>query len=124
MAASISPLLSTDISDIAMSRAHVCDDEWHWFALRLVKKGVEQEHQSACCGHCVSDSVFSDFAWPHDVVDSNDTRALSNYEWKITSDSMDVSIPRFSYLPANLTRAKKLSLSRTIQVVQIGAAAY
>ena len=37
---------------------------------------------------------FSDYAWPHDVVDSNDGAALNKYSWSITSTNRNVTIPR------------------------------
>lgn len=54
---------------------------------------------------------FSDYAWPHDVVDSNDGAALNKYSWSITSTNRNVTIPRFSYIaanPANIAKSKKI----------------
>lgn len=44
---------------------------------------------------------FSDFAWPHDEVDTNDAAAMAKYEWNIRPGQQGVRIPRFRYLPAN-----------------------
>ena len=54
---------------------------------------------------------FSDFAWPHDEVDTNDPAAMAKYEWDIRPGQQGVRIPRFRYLaanPANLTKSRKI----------------
>ncbi|MDZ4401592.1 hypothetical protein [Prosthecobacter sp.] len=77
----------------------------------LLKKELAKSISAMAAGTAYQILFFSDFAWPHDMVDSNDMRALSNYEWKITATSRNVSIPRFSYLatnPANIGKSKKI----------------
>ncbi len=44
---------------------------------------------------------FSHFAWPHNEIDSTDSRALARYEWDISPGQRNAKIPRFRYLPAN-----------------------
>jgi len=77
----------------------------------LLKKELAKSISAMAAGTAYQVLFFSDFAWPHDTVDSNDMRALSNYEWKITASSKNVSIPRFSYLatnPTNIAKSKKI----------------
>jgi hypothetical protein len=77
----------------------------------LLKKELTKSISAMAAGTAYQILFFSDFAWPHDMVDSNDMRALSNYEWKITATDKDVSIPRFSYLatnPTNINKSKKI----------------
>jgi hypothetical protein len=73
----------------------------------LLKRELNKSISALASGTAYQVLFFSDFAWPHDTVDSNDMRALSNYEWKITATSRNVSIPRFSYLAANSTNINK-----------------
>lgn len=54
---------------------------------------------------------FSDFAWPHDEVDSNDFRQLAAYEWSIRPGDPSPKIPRFKYITAS---AQSLRKSRDI----------
>ncbi len=54
---------------------------------------------------------FSDFAWPHNEVDSTDARALERYAWNIGRGQKDARIPRFTYLqanPANIGKSKEI----------------
>ncbi|MFO1483666.1 MAG: hypothetical protein U1F71_09950 [Verrucomicrobiaceae bacterium] len=73
----------------------------------LLKKELSKSISAMASGTAYQILFFSDFAWPHDALDSNDMRALNNYEWKITATSRNVSIPRFSYLAANGTNISK-----------------
>jgi hypothetical protein len=77
----------------------------------LLKKELIKSISSLAAGTAYQVIFFSDFAWPHDVVDSNDTRALNAYDWKISAMDRDAKIPRFSYLaanPANISKSKKI----------------
>ncbi|MCB1275170.1 hypothetical protein [Prosthecobacter sp.] len=77
----------------------------------LLKKELNKSISALAAGTAYQVIFFSDFAWPHDVVDSNDMRALNAYDWKITPQSKNVSIPRFSYLasnPSNISKSKKI----------------
>lgn len=73
----------------------------------LLKRELNKSISALASGTAYQVLLFSDFAWPHDTVDSNDMRALSNYEWKITATTRNVTIPRFSYLAANSTNINK-----------------
>ncbi len=77
----------------------------------LLKKELSKSISAMASGTAYQILFFSDFAWPHDTVDSNDMRALNNYEWKITATSRNVTIPRYSYLAtngANVSKSKKI----------------
>ncbi len=79
----------------------------------LLKRELNKSISALAAGTAYQVLLFSDFTWPHDTVDSNDMRALSGYEWKITATSKNVSIPRFSYLaanPSNVNKSKKIIL--------------
>ena len=54
---------------------------------------------------------FSDFAWPHDEVDSNNATAMENYRWDIRPGQKDARIPSYRYLTANsssINRSRKI----------------
>ncbi|MEZ5385615.1 MAG: hypothetical protein R3F13_08870 [Prosthecobacter sp.] len=77
----------------------------------LLKKELSKSISAMAAGTAYQILFFSDFAWPHDTVDSNDMRALNDYEWKITSSSRNTTIPRYSYLAtngANVSKSKKI----------------
>jgi hypothetical protein len=77
----------------------------------LLKKELSKSISAMASGTAYQILFFSDFAWPHDTVDSNDMRALNNYEWDITASSRNVTIPRYSYLAtngANISKSKKI----------------
>lgn len=77
----------------------------------LLKRELAKSIGQMAAGTAYQILYFSDFAWPHDVVDSNDMRALNNYEWKISPTNRNISIPRYSYLaanPANISKSKKI----------------
>jgi hypothetical protein len=77
----------------------------------LLKKELIKSISSLAAGTAYQVIFFSDFAWPHDVVDSNDMRALNAYDWKISAMDRNAKIPRFSYLaanPVNISKSKKI----------------
>lgn len=45
---------------------------------------------------------FSDFAWPHNEVNSRDTKAWEKYRWEITPERPNVGPPRFRYIKADM----------------------
>jgi hypothetical protein len=55
---------------------------------------------------------FSDFAWPHNEVDSRNNKAFEKYAWKITPESTSVRIPPFRYI--NTTSS---SVASSIQII-------
>lgn len=57
---------------------------------------------------------FSDFAWPHDQVDSNNADALLKYGWSVTpEDYKKVKLPTFRFI-----QATPFSLRETAEIVQ------
>ncbi len=57
---------------------------------------------------------FSDFAWPHDQVDSRDVNALTKYRWDITPETYKkVKLPTFRFI-----QATPFSLRETADIVQ------
>lgn len=50
---------------------------------------------------------FSDFAWPHNEVDSHNLKAFEKYAWKISPDKTNARVPQFRYLAANSTNVLK-----------------
>jgi hypothetical protein len=57
---------------------------------------------------------FSDFAWPHDQVDSRNVDALMKYKWEVDSKNYKrVKIPTFRYIPAT-----PFSLPESVKIVQ------
>lgn len=57
---------------------------------------------------------FSDFAWPHDQVDSRNNDMLMKYKWEIDSkDYKKVKIPTFRYI-----QATPFSLKESAEIVQ------
>lgn len=55
---------------------------------------------------------FSDFAWPHNEVDSRNLRAFEKYAWTISPDKTNVRVPQFRYVTANST-----TVARSIQII-------
>ena len=79
--------------------------------ITLLKRELNKSLSLLASGTAYQVIFFSTFAWPHDVVDSNDEAALSKYEWNISSTSLNVTIPRFSYIAvnsANINKSKKI----------------
>lgn len=77
----------------------------------LLKKELSKSISAMPAGAAYQILFFSDFAWPHDVVDSNDPSAMNKYRWEITSSSQNPEIPRFSYLAMNgpnISKTKKI----------------
>lgn len=57
---------------------------------------------------------FSDFAWPHDQVDSRDVNALTKYRWEIEPKNYkSVKLPSFRFI-----QATPFSLRETADIVQ------
>lgn len=50
---------------------------------------------------------FSDFAWPHNEVDSNDYTQLNQYAWVIKPNDRTFEPPRFQYLVASAPTLRK-----------------
>lgn len=57
---------------------------------------------------------FSDFAWPHDQVDSRDVNALTKYRWEIEPKNYkSVKLPTFRFI-----QATPFSLRETADIIQ------
>lgn len=57
---------------------------------------------------------FSDFAWPHDQVDSRDANALTKYRWEIDPQNYKkVKLPTFRFI-----QATPFSLRETADIIQ------
>jgi hypothetical protein len=77
----------------------------------LLKKELAKSLNQLRAGIQYQVIYFSDFAWPHDVVDTNDPQAMEKYEWDIRPGQQGVKIPRYSYLaasPTNLAKSRKI----------------
>lgn len=55
---------------------------------------------------------FSDFAWPHNELDTHNLKAFDKYQWEITPKNINVHIPSFRYLKADM-----LSILRSRDVI-------
>ncbi len=57
---------------------------------------------------------FSDFAWPHDQVDSRDVNALTKYRWEVDPKNYkNVKLPTFRFI-----QATPFSLRETTDIIQ------
>ena len=56
---------------------------------------------------------FSDFAWPHNEVDSKNLKAFEKYAWNISPDKTNVRIPQFRYVTAN-----GATVARSIEIIK------
>lgn len=68
----------------------------------LLKKELVKSISQIPPGTAYQILFFSDFAWPHNEVDSRQSDALMKYRWEIDSkDFKKVKIPTFKYLQAS-----------------------
>ncbi len=77
----------------------------------LLKKELIKSISQLKSGTAYEILYFSDFAWPHDEVDTNDFAALTKYEWKIRPGQTGVRIPQWKYLvagPDTIRRSRKI----------------
>jgi hypothetical protein len=77
----------------------------------LLKKELIKSLSTMPMGTQYQILFFSDFAWPHNVVSSQDLAAFDRYKWEIQPDNINVNIPRFPWLNASsstLNRSKKI----------------
>lgn len=80
----------------------------------LLKKELVKTMNQMPMGTFYQILYFSDFAWPHDQVDSRNTEALLKYKWEIDSkDYKKVKIPSFKYIQAN-----PFSLRESTEIIQ------
>jgi hypothetical protein len=79
--------------------------------LDLLKKELAKSLNQLRGGVQYQVIYFSDFAWPHNEVDTNDPAAMEKYEWEIRPGQQGVRIPSYRYLPAtpaNLAKSRKI----------------
>ena len=68
----------------------------------LLKKELAKSISQIPMGTAYQILFFSDFAWPHNEVDSRNTSALMKYRWEIEpKDFKKVKLPTFKYLQAS-----------------------
>lgn len=80
----------------------------------LLKKELVKTMNQMPMGTSYQILYFSDFAWPHDQVDSRNSEALLKYKWEIDSkDYKKVKIPSFKYIQAN-----PFSLRESTEIIQ------
>jgi hypothetical protein len=80
----------------------------------LLKKELTKSLNQMPMGTQYQILFFSDFAWPHDQVDSRNVEALMKYRWDIdTTNYKRVKIPTFRYVPAT-----PFSLPESVKIVQ------
>lgn len=80
----------------------------------LLKKELTKSLNQMPMGTQYQILFFSDFAWPHDQVDSRNIEALMKYRWDIdTTNYKRVKIPTFRYVPAT-----PFSLPESVKIVQ------
>lgn len=56
---------------------------------------------------------FSDFAWPHNELDSKNLQAFDKYAWTISPDKTNVRIPQFRYVTAS-----SATVARSIEIIK------
>lgn len=80
----------------------------------LLKKELVKSLNQMPMGTSYQILYFSDFAWPHDQVDSRSTEALLKYRWEIDSKNYKtVKIPKFRYI-----NASPFSLRESTEIIQ------
>ena len=68
----------------------------------LLKKELVKSMSQMPMGTAYQVLFFSDFAWPHNEVDSRNASAMAKYRWEIEpKDYKSVKIPTFKYLQAS-----------------------
>ena len=68
----------------------------------LLKKELVKSMSQMSMGTAYQVLFFSDFAWPHNEVDSRNAGAMAKYRWEIEpKDYKSVKIPTFKYLQAS-----------------------
>jgi len=80
----------------------------------LLKKELAKAVSQVPMGTAYQVLFFSDFAWPHNEVDSRNSSAMEKYRWEIRpEDYKKVKIPSFKYLTAN-----PFSLQDSVKIIQ------
>ncbi len=80
----------------------------------LMKKELIKAVKQIPFGTAYQVLFFSDFAWPHNQVDSRNEAALEKYYWEIKSDAYkEAKIPVFKYI-----QATQFTLQDSAEIVQ------
>lgn len=80
----------------------------------LLKKELTKAMNQMPMGTAYQVLFFSDFAWPHNEVDSRNSSAIEKYRWEIEpGDYKKAKIPSFKYLQAN-----PFSLQDSVKIIQ------
>jgi von Willebrand factor type A domain len=80
----------------------------------LLKKELIKAVKQLPMGTAYQVIYFSDFAWPHNEVDSRNSSAMEKFRWEVTSqDYKQVKIPTFNYI-----QATPFSIQDSVNIIQ------
>ena len=80
----------------------------------LLKKELIKAVKQIPMGTAYQIIYFSDFAWPHNEVDSRNSTAMEKFRWEVTSqDYKKVKIPPFKYI-----QATPFSIQDSVNIIQ------
>ncbi len=80
----------------------------------LLKKELIKAVKQIPMGTAYQVIYFSDFAWPHNEVDSRNSTAMEKFRWEVTSqDYKKVKIPSFKYI-----QATPFSIQDSVNIIQ------
>ena len=80
----------------------------------LLKKELIKALKQIPMGTAYQIIYFSDFAWPHNEVDSRNSSAMEKFRWEVKSeDYKNVKIPTFKYI-----QATPFSIQDSVNIVQ------
>jgi|GEM_PF-820787 len=80
----------------------------------LLKKELIKAVKQLPMGTAYQVIYFSDFAWPHNEVDSRNSAAMEKFRWMVTSqDYKQVKIPTFKYI-----QATPFSIQDSVNIIQ------
>jgi len=80
----------------------------------LLKKELIKAVKQIPMGTAYQVIYFSDFAWPHNEVDSRNSTAMEKFRWVVTSqDYKQVKIPTFKYI-----QATPFSIQDSVNIIQ------
>ncbi len=68
----------------------------------LLKEELNKSLSRLPAGTAYQVIYFSDFAWPHNELDTHNLKAFDKYQWEITPKNINVRIPSFRYLKADM----------------------
>ena len=80
----------------------------------LLKKELIKAVKQIPMGTAYQVIYFSDFAWPHNEVDSRNSTAMEKFRWEVTAqDYKKVKIPSFKYI-----QATPFSIQDSVNIIQ------